>query len=177
MYNPFINSKLKKLYQNDKHRGEFLNLNEVKTILVLFDTVDYEEADLLVEQLLKAGKQVRVYAYKDKKDEYDYSETPYKIINSKEATDWFDNKIDEIVEKISSFRYDLLLDLTIKRNPVLEILALSAKARMKVGYKKGEQSPYDLSITNLNVDKSDNNLQVRELGKQIIHYLSTINKA
>lgn len=175
MYNPFINSKLKKLYQNDKHRGEFLNLRDIRTVLVLFDTADYEEADVLVEQLIKDGKQVQVYAYKDKKDEYDYSETPYKIIHSKEVTDWFDNKIDDIIEQIAAYRYDLLLDLSVKKNAVLEILSLSAQAKMKVGYKKEEQSPFDLSIINLD-ESGDKSLLVRELGKQVFHYLSVINK-
>lgn len=177
MYNPFIKGKIKSLYKKGRKGRVFHNLDSIHTIILLFDTTDYEEVDAFIRQLGKMGKQLWVYAYKNKKDEYNYSETSYFIINEKEATDLFNNKLNSIVEKVGSQHYDALFDLSIEKNPVLELLALAADADLKVGYKKEEQTPYDLAISPF-TDKAGNdvNLRAKDLTKQMVHYLHTIRR-
>jgi hypothetical protein len=175
MYNPIINNKLNKLVKKDARERIFLNMNDIYSIFVLFDTKDYEQVDNFIEQLESMGKHVTAYAYKDKKDKYDYSETSYKIINYKEVSGWFNRKVDTIADEIKKNRYDALFDLTIHKNIILEYLLVAANATLKVGYKKSNFQLYDFTISSLKMAKDQKRFKIRELGKQIIHYLSTIN--
>jgi len=177
MYNFILKNRIKKLIKKEKRGKTFLNLKDIQTILILFDTEDYEAVDVFIEQLEQMGKTVTTYAYKNKKDEYDYSETPYKIITQKEASDLFDNKLEEVAEKLKEYHYDALFDLTIRKNTTLQFLLVNANATLKVGYKKGNLRLYDLTIKTLNTNKEQENSKIRELGKQIIHYLTTIQSS
>jgi hypothetical protein len=175
MNNLILKSRIKKLIKNNNSREKtFLNLRDIQTILVLFDTEDYEQADAFIEQLEQMGKTATIYAYKGKRDEYDYSETPYHIIDHKEISGWFDNKLEEIVETLKKDDYDALFDLTIRENFPLEFLLVNANATLKVGYKKNKSHLYDLTISSLPIEKDKENSGIRELGKQIIYYLTTI---
>lgn len=176
MYKLILKKKAKDLFKKKDFREKtFLNMEDIHSILLFFDTANYEEADAIIEQLQKAGKEVNVYAYKDKNDEYDYSETPYHIISSKDALDWIDNKLDKISEQISAQHYDVLIDLTVKENVAFTLLTAHAQASMKVGYKKNDLPCYDFSISALSNEGETDNLKVQELGKLIIHYLTTIH--
>jgi hypothetical protein len=174
MYQFLLKRKLNKFYKNYTRNKRFLNLSDIHNILVLFDTADYEEADSFVEKLEKLEKNVTAYAYKDKLDKYDYSETSYHIITAKDANDLFDNKMNDIAEELKEKEFHLVIDLTIKRNISLEYLLAHANALLKAGLKKNNFPQYDLAITNLPETEKES-LKVRELGKQIIYYLHTIH--
>jgi hypothetical protein len=172
----FISRKIKKELKNrEAQKKNFLTLKKIRNILVLLDTEDYEEADVFIDHLERMGKKVTSYAYKNKNDVYDYSETPYIIINYKDTSKWFENKLDKIANEIKKIHYDALFDLTVDRNPALEFLVASANATFKVGHKKGDGIRlYDFTISALKINKDNENLRTREFGKQILHYLSTI---
>jgi len=176
MNNFLIERKIKKtLKKKEQREKNFLTLKKMHTILVLLDTEDYEEADVFIDYLERIGKKVTSYAYKRKNDAYDYSETPYIIIDYKDTANWFDNKLDKIAEEIKKVHYDALFDLTLDRNLALEFLVASANAAFKVGYKKSDNIRlYDFSISALKINKDNENLRAREFGKQILHYLTTI---
>ena len=176
MYKFLLKRKLNSFYKNYSRGRCFQNLRNIQKILVLFDTADYDEADTFIEKLGKLGKDVTVYAYKDKLDRYDYSETPYHIVTTKDANDLFDNKMDDIVKELKETEFHLVIDLTIKRNIALEYVLAHANALLKAGLKKNDFPQYDLSITSLPETESAA-LKVRELGKQIVYYLHTINSS
>lgn len=172
--NYLLKRKARRLYSQERSEKQFLNLKDVQTILVLFDTKDYDEADAFIEQLKEQGKNVFGMAYKNKNDEYDYSDTPYNIVTNKGASDLTDNKIESIGARLRETPLDLVVDLSISRNPVLEYLLASTHAKMRTGLKKGKLPQYDLAITAL--PKSKGVPALRELGQQIIYYLTTIQK-
>lgn len=172
MYKHILKKKINDFYKNNLRKKHFLNLKDVHSILVLFDTIDYEEADNFIEKLKNINKKVTAYAYKDKKDEFDYSETSYRIITTKEAFDLFDNKMNEIAEEIESITYDAVFDLTINVNIPLEYLLTRSKAYVKAGLKKNDLPHYDLAI--IHPEDPENIFSVKELGKQIVYYLHTI---
>ncbi|MDR0681045.1 MAG: hypothetical protein LBG15_04225 [Dysgonamonadaceae bacterium] len=174
MYKYILKKKLKKHYKNSEREKRFLNLKDIHSILILFDTANYEEANIFVQKLKKLKKEVTVYAYQAKKDEYDYSKTSYRIITSKEVDDLFDNKIKEIAKELDSKKFDAVIDLTTQSNASLEYLLAHSNASIKTGLKKNDLPQYDLSITML-PDIEKENLKVRELAKQIVYYLHTIH--
>jgi hypothetical protein len=168
-----IKKKLKRYYTDYSREKCFLNLKDIRTALILFNTSDFEEVDTFINKLKKLGKKITVYAYKGKKDERDYSKTPYRIITAKETGNLFDNKMNEIVKELNKKKFDAVIDLTIRRTIPLEYLLAHSKASIKAGLKKNDFPQYDLSITTL-PDAATENLKVRELGKQIVYYLHTI---
>ena len=177
MRNLILKYRIKKLIKREKRKKTFLNLKDINTILILFDTENYEDIDAFIEQLEQMGKTVTAYAYKNKKDVYDYSETSYKIITQKEASDLFENNLEPIAEGLKQHHYDALFDLTVRKNTTLQFLVVNANATLKVGYKKGSLQLYDLTIKTLNPGKEQGNSKIRELNKQIIHYLTTIQSS
>jgi hypothetical protein len=174
MYEKILKGKLKKYYKQYSREKCFLNLKDIHTVLVLFDTSDYDEADAFVKKLKKLGKKTTVYAYKNKKDVNDYAKTPYRIITAKEANNLFDNKMHEIVQELDMKKFDAVVDLTTRRNIPLEYLLAHTNASIKTGLKKNNFPQYDLSITALPLAETES-AKVRELGKQIVYYLHTIN--
>jgi predicted MPP superfamily phosphohydrolase len=165
---------LEKYYKNSEREKRFLNLKDIHSVLILFDTAHYEEANTFVLKLKKLKKQVTVYAYQDKKDESDYSRTPYRIITPKDVDDLFDNKIKDIAKELDGKKFDAVIDLTTRRIASLEYLLAHSTASIKTGLKKNDLPQYDLSITVL-PDIEAEGLKVRELAKQIIYYLHTIH--
>jgi hypothetical protein len=169
-----LKNKIRKRMKKKSGDKTFLNLKNIHTILILFDTENYGEVDIFIKQLKRMGKKVTAYAFKSKTDAHDYSETPYKVITHKEAYAWFDKKIEEMADEIKAIQHDALFDMTIRKNIALQFFYINADATIKVGYKKDNFFQYDLSFSALNVKDNHENLRVRELGKQMIHYLSTI---
>ncbi|GHT76240.1 hypothetical protein AGMMS50262_13890 [Bacteroidia bacterium] len=166
MFDLLLKLKLKRFYRDETREKRFLNLRNIHTILVLFDTSDYDEADAFIEKLERLGKQITGYAYLPKSDRYDYSETPYHIVTHKD-------NLNSIAGELEKESFDLVIDLTLKRNLPLEYLLVHANAPVKTGLKKNATSPYDLAIISL-PDIQEKNLKIRELGKQIIYYLYII---
>jgi hypothetical protein len=174
MYEQIIKEKLKRYYKNHSREKCFLNLKDIQTVLILFNTSDFEESDAFVRKVKKLGKKVTVYAYKGKNDEQDYSKTLYRIITAKETGNLFDNKMNEIVNELDKKKFDAVIDLTIRRIIPLEYLLAHSNAYIKAGLKKNDFPQYDLSITSLPNAETEK-LKVRELGKQIVYYLHTIH--
>lgn len=190
MDNPFIKQKIHRLYKKDKRERVFRNLDDVRTVLIFFDTIDFDIVAAFIKQLIIEGKSPEAYAYKEKKDSNDYLKTAYTIITEKDVSNWFDNKLKDTVSKLVNNQYDVLFDLTINRNYIMEYLVLVANADLKIGNNKGAPSPYDMAI-NLpepepTPEEKENGdpmriwelkketTQTSELIEHIVHYLRMI---
>ena len=173
MLNLFLKYKTKKLLKNSKREKVFLNWEQIHSVLIVFDTRDYEEVDALIEYLEKKGKKVKSYAYKNKNDNYDYSETPHTIVSKKGLNGW-SGDLDRMAERLKKEKMDLALDLNLKRNSLLEYIFIAANASLKAGYKKTDRPIYDVTITALPVENKESPRPIMELAKQIIYYLSKI---
>lgn len=178
MLNFLIKYRTKKALKENKPEKVYLNWREIKRILVLFDTVNYEDADAFVEYMEKQGKEVKVCAFKGKKDTCDYSETNYTMITQNEIKDWTGEAIMEAIAPLVAEKYDLIIDLSLDRLPVLELVSAKATASLKVGYKKTKLPLYDLTISSLpKSEKEENPRPIRELARQIVFYLSQISSS
>ncbi len=173
MFDFFVKNKIKKLCKDNLRERKFLSMDKIHSILIFFETTDYEVVDAFVEHLEKMGKKVKGYGYKAKEDKYDYSETPFRIITHKIDTNSFGVPVNSLVEELSDQTYDVLIDMSVKENITLEYLVASSDISLRVGLKKNNLQLYDMSISRLpdNKDGSD----CVELGRQILHYLTTIH--
>ncbi len=173
MFDFFKKRKLKSQFKRNSRKHAFLNMEAIRTVLVLFETSDYEVVDLFVEELLEMGKSVSGYAFRIKDDIFDYSETNYTIISPKENCEKSGVPDEKILNQLKSQHYDVVIDLTIKENYSLQYILAVANTTMSVGLKKSKLPFYDFSISKL--PKDSKNSQVSELAKSIAFYLKTIN--
>ena len=176
MFDFFKKNKLRLQLKNNNRKHAFLNMDTIYSVLLLFETSNYEIVDSFVERLLDARKSVAGYAFRAKDDVFDYSETNYTIIGPKENLDKSGVPSEELLNRLKVQYYDVVIDLTVKENFSLECILATANTMMTVGLKKNNLPFYDLSISKLPKTKGTKNSQVNELIKSITHYLKTINK-
>jgi len=171
----FLRRKINKILKGSKREKEFLNLKEIKSVLLLFDTKDYSDAGLFIKQLKKMGKKVKLCAYKDKRDGHNYSKILYNIVMDKDMNVWKSDSIKEIIGTLSLESYDLTIDLTLKENLLLQYILVSVNSSFKVGFSKTSLPVYDMVISFSPEMESNGIITVRELSKQVIYYLETIS--
>lgn len=170
----FKKRTLKSLLRKNKRKHAFLNMEAIYSVLVLFETSDYEMVDLFAERLLGMGKSVNGYAFRVKNDLFDYSETNYKTIGPKENSKKSGAPDGELLQQLKSRNYDAVIDLTVKENYSLQYILASVNATMTVGLKKNKLPFYDFSISKLPKTKGAENSPVGELINSINFYLQTI---
>ena len=174
MFGFFKKNKLKSLLKKNNRKHAFLDFDSIRSILLLFETSDYEVVDFFVEELLKMGKSVNGCAFRVKDDVFDYSETNYVIISAKENSEKSGVPKEDLLKQLKIKHYDVVIDLTIKENFSLQYILAITNATMTVGLKKNKLPFYDFSISKLPKTKSSGNSPVSELIKSIIFYLKTI---
>jgi len=174
MLNFYKKHTLKSQLKKNERRHTFLNMDAIRTVLVLFETSDYDIVDSFVERLQEYGKSVAGYAFRVKDDTFDYSETNYIIIGKKENIESFGAPSEELLKQLKSKYYDVVIDLTLKENFSLEFILANANTTMTVGLKKNKLPLYDLSISKPSQAKASKNFRVNELIKSITYYLKTI---
>lgn len=174
MFDFFKKRKLKSLLRKNKRQHAFLNMEAIQSVLVLFETSDYEVVDLFVDDLLRMNKSVFGYAFRAKDDVFDYSDTNYIIISSKENSEKSGTPTEELLKRLKDRNYDVVIDLTIKEIFSLQYILAVVNTTMTVGLKKCELPFYDFSISKLPKTKGSGDSQVSELIKSIVFYLKTI---
>jgi hypothetical protein len=171
-----LERKIKKILKKSKREKEYRNFNEIKSILLFFDTKDYSDASLFIKQLKKIGKKVKVYAYQDARDRNNYSKILHNVVTEKAMNIWKSDSLKELVNSLDSDSpYDLAIDLTPDENVLLQYLLVSADALLKVGFSKTKLPVYDMVISFASENELNEIITTRELSKQLIHYLSTIS--
>ena len=123
------------------------------------------------------GKRVKSYAYKDKNDKNDYSNILYNIVTDKDVNVWKNNFMRGMVDVLRSESYDLAINLTLQENLLLQYLLVSANSSFKVGFNKTSLPIYDMVISFSPEMEANGIITVRELSRQVIHYLATISSS
>jgi hypothetical protein len=151
-----------------------MNLRDMQTILVLFDTRCLEEAAACIRQLKGLGKMVTVCAWQAKGESGAGLGADYRVLLQQEAGQWRNNPVSRLVKELEKKHFDAIIDLSVSRNISLEYILARTPASVKTGLKKNDFPMYDLAITDLPPEAETKNLQVRELGNQILYYLDQI---
>ncbi len=174
MFGFFKKNKLKNLLKKNGRNHAFLDMDAIHSVLVLFETSDYEAVDSFVEKLQEAGKSVSGYAFRIKDDAFDYSETVYKVISPKENSEKSGIPSDLLLNHLKTQHYDVAIDLTIRENYSLQYILAVTNTTMTIGLKKNKLPFYDFSISKLPQAKDSKDSPVSGLIKSIEFYLKTI---
>ncbi|MDR0613719.1 MAG: hypothetical protein LBG45_09670 [Dysgonamonadaceae bacterium] len=171
-----LKRRIKKILKKSKREKEYLNLKEIKSVLLFFDTKDYSDASYFIKQLKKMGKQVKIYAYQDKRDRNNYSKTVHNVVTEENMNIWKSDSLKALVNSLGSGNpYDLAIDLTPDENVLLQYLLVSADARLKAGFCKTNLPVYDMVISFASEEELNEIITARALSRQLIHYLTTIS--
>lgn len=139
---------LDRTFKKSKRVHRFLNLNEMKTILILFDFQDRMEVILMAENLSKMGKNVILWTAISNDTELDQVLLPKKIriIKPKELSPFFILK-KEVLAEFSELKYDTLLDIRKDdQNIGLEYLLASNNSKCCVGFRSHPRKAFDICI-------------------------------
>ena len=171
-----LKNRIKKILKKSKREKEYRNLKEIKSVLLFFDTKDYSDANFFIKQLKKMGKQVKIYAYKDKRDRNDYSKIVHNVVTEENMNIWKNDSLKALVNSLGSDGpYDLAIDLTPDENVLLQYLLVSSDSLLKVGFSKPNLPVYDMVISFASEEELNEIITARELSRQLIHYLTTIS--
>ena len=171
MFKFLLRRKIKKILNLSERKKAFLNLKEIKSILVLFDTEYFDDANHFIQQMKKMGKKVKALAFKNKNDTNPYSNISFTFVTEKDMKDLKSDTLTQIVNGLTDDNYDLVVDLTLKENLLLLYILVSANSPLKVGFYKHALSVHDMVIS-----FSPGLVQnIKELGNQLIHYLTIIS--
>lgn len=168
MYEFLLKRKIKQIIKHSERTKAYHNLKEVKSILVLFDTENFDDASHFIQQMKKMGKKVKAFAFKGKKDLSNYSNISYTIVTEKDIKG---ESLVQIANSLTDEKFDLAVDLTLKENLLLLFILVSVNSPLKVGFYKHALSVHDIVIS----FAPDLELTVKELGQQVIHYLTVIS--
>jgi len=168
MYKFLLRRKIKKIINHSERKRAYHNLKEIKSVLVLFDTENFDDANHFIRQMRKMGKKVKALAFKSNKDENNYSNISYTIITEK---DMKSDSLTQLVNSLEDEKLDLIVDLTLTENLLLLYVLVSVNAPLKVGFYK-----HPLSVHDIVISFAPGLVQnIKELGKQLIHYLTVIS--
>ena len=170
MFKCLLRKKIKNIVLNSERKKVYHNLTEIKTVLVLFDTENFDDANDFIQQLKKMEKKVKAIAFKNKRDAKTYSNISYTVVTEK---DMRSDSLTQILNTLVDETFDLVVDLTLKENLTLQYIYVSTISPLKIGFYKHALPIHDIVIS----FAPGLGLTVKELGAQLIHYLTIISSA
>lgn len=170
MLNFLIKNKIGEVCAKRRERKVFRNLQEVQSILVIFETEGRKYADFFISNLKKSGKKVWGCECIPKRNKSDIAECSYQPMIIGKDTDWMGVPSESIINTLKLNHYELIIDLSVRENFSLGYLLASLDASLKAGLKKNDFPLYDVSI----VKTQNLNLSPEKLGEVLLFYLRTI---
>ena len=173
--NTFGNYFLSQERKSVRRNKIFMNMEEAKTIGIVFDATDKEDFDLVkkyVTYLKEMKKKVKAIGFFNQKETppMAYSKLEYDFFSLKDLS-WNNIPNSIYVKNFIADEYDILLDLNLNDLFPLRYISSLSKARFKAG-KKNEKnnSIFDMMIE---LGKGKN---LKFFLKNIDTYLFVINK-
>jgi hypothetical protein len=140
--------------QQNKRKPIFINLDEAKSICIIYNQNRKEDIPLIqkyLDYLHEWKKNVAVVSYSN--DETQYKNDLKQYINTPKQLRWTGLPITENITQLLQTSFDILIDLNFDNIVCLEFLALKIHAKMKITNDRDIDIPYhDLYILTKNED-------------------------
>ena len=174
--NSFGNYFLNQQARSNHRQKAFVNIEEAKTIGIVFDATDADDFDLVkkyVSYLKDMKKKVKAIGYFNQPlmPPMTFSKLEYDFFCSKELN-WYNAPSSIYVKNFMEDEFDILLDLNISDCFPLRYVSTLSKARFKVGKTTSKNN----SIFDLMLETGDTNTLKFYL-RNIDTYLFMINKS
>ena len=165
----FIRKKIRKLAAEERQKSRrSLPFDQVKSVLVLYNAVDHEALREGFKSLKAAHKQVQTCLFVASETLAEEVKKSVIVVEQKALSTWgFPS--EEVVNRLSTVKADLLIDLTRPGCYPMQYMALRHPSTFKAGLKYPGQEWYDMGL--LVAERND----IAYLFEQILFYLHTIH--
>lgn len=175
MIKPLVRFLLKKSVSNTKRTPSMVQADLINKVAVvgLYEPGSFEFAEQYVQELRHRGiKTVDFYvAFKSKKAQAAYALSRKAFLFNPRSFNWMGKLIDQELHKGISRKYDMLIDLSMGRSLIADLVISMTDAKWKAG-KKGASREYLLDFM---INTADRDL--RNLVHHLDHYLMNFNKS
>lgn len=176
----FFNKRVKKHLAEDTRERRFVNYNNARSIILLFES-DYTEKNndvrRIIQRIQADGKRVMAWGFINKKETTTAILPDFRVLHHKNA-DFLGKPNQSFIQELELQEFDLLLDLTVKEHIPLSYVGLYAKAACKAGVRKNEHNIYDFMIELPQIAEDEETPQEEPdatyVYNQIIFYLKSI---
>jgi len=169
--NTILNNKI----AETKRKKHFSNLNEVKTIGIVWDatkTDDFACLSRFFQKMHENKTDVKIMGYYTGKNlPNQYTAIRYLSVIKKEELNFFYHPATRETIAFINNQFDILIDLNFNKLLPLQYISSLSNARLKVGLfeKETANTPFDLMMEVKHPVNIENYLD------QVIHYLGMIN--
>ena len=168
--NYFLKKEIKRLTGKASDRPhQYRSMNDIKSILFICNSMDWDTGRHCVEQLKSMNKSVGTAIYAPTQKDVPTWYSNYLLLRAdKDVNIWgFPDK--SIQKQFLHLPADLLLDFSGEQSSAMYYLFLQHSSTFKAGIKRTENSVYDLSI----IPPEDKN-DIQYLFNQLLIYLKEI---
>ncbi|MGL4596415.1 MAG: DUF6913 domain-containing protein [Bacteroidia bacterium] len=144
-------SQLRQELATDSRRKQMLNLEDAKTVGIIFEYTSAEEFELLrkyVNYLREMKKRVHAIGLFTTKElpQFNYSKVDFDFFGKK-ATNWIGKPADTTVQAFIDEERDILIDLNLNNQFALHYIAAHAQAGFKIGrFVEDDDHVHDLLL-------------------------------
>ena len=163
----YIDWEISKLWKNKKREKQFLNWQEVKKIILLYDRSTLKPDVLKQIFAMLDGKQIMAWTVVEK-DEFKKETINIAMLAPNEWNLLMKPK-NFVLSRFNSFEADILIDLTMQEILPLKYLHAVSDVKCRCGLSRYGD------ITDLSIDRTPN-MKEMDLLNQIIHYMTIINQ-
>jgi len=179
MKTKLFNRAAKKRLKKNLRKRRFVNYDKAENILLLFES--NEKSDALIKNTMKTlknnKKNVIAWGFSNTKSIIENSTDEIKIFNKKNIS-IFQKPNKDVLKQVKSFKFDLLIDLSLNASIPLMYLSLFAEAAMKISTKITDLQLFDfiLDVKHKNQENSNTEKAINEqfIFDEIIFYLKSI---
>ncbi|MDR2146648.1 MAG: hypothetical protein LBE91_09350 [Tannerella sp.] len=167
----FLKKKIRKLAQNTSKRPhQYRSMNDVKTILFLCNSTDWDTCRVCIEKLKAMRKTVNTAVYSPTEKDVPTWVSNYLLLRGDRDVNIWGFPSHSTQKQFMHLPADLLIDFSGEEALPMHLMFLEHPSTFKVGAKQSENSIYDFSI----VPPEENKNDIQYLFDQIFTYLQTI---
>jgi hypothetical protein len=168
--NYFLKKELRKLTGKASERPhQYRSLQEIKNILFICDTKDWDVARVCIEKLRLMNKIVNTAIYSPTEKEVPTWYSNYLLLRADKDVNLWGFPEKSIQKQFYHLPADLIIDFSGENSLPMHYMFLQHPATFKTGIKRSENSVYDFSII-----PPDEKNDLKFLFKQLLNYLQSI---
>ena len=166
----FLKKEISKLVKNAASRPHwYRSMDDVKKILFICNSKDWETGRHCVEQLKSMNKTVNTAIYAPTAKDVPTWYSNYLLLRADRDVNLLGFPEKSLQRQFNTLPADLILDFSGEQAPAMYYMLLQHPSTFKAGIKRSENSAYDFSI--VPSEKKDN---LQYLFNQLLNYLKTI---
>jgi hypothetical protein len=168
--NYFLKKEIQKLMRKASDRPhQYRSMNDIKKILFICDSKDWNIARVCIEKLRSMNKTVNTAIFAPTKKDVPTWYSNYLLLRADKDVNLWGFPEKSIQKQFYHLPADLVLDFTKERSSAMFYMFLKHPSTFKAGIKHSEDSVYDFSII---PPEESSNLQY--LFEQLLSYLQSI---